>query len=305
MEVAALCIRLLMMVLLLLIVQVDFSCSQTADEAFPQVVQDRQQHFEYDPIEVSCEGLEGLTGWRVMRKVKEKDVKTCSPDWTTSTGPCKITNAFQTSDSGEYWCEMGGKKSNAVNITVTTGSVILESPVHPVKQGDAVSLYCISKLTSSNITAEFSKNGHVMESRSTGNLTIESVSTSNEGLYTCKISGVESPGSWLTVRAAPSSHHAPQLSLLHWIGLGVLALLLLLLVGSLACWKRQPNNRDTVTASHSCQSSSSPQRVSEAASESAPSYTEVTYACVTKPRKKKDDESLHCPVYHTISLGMD
>lgn len=97
-----------------------FLCVSVVDEAFPQVDPNRQQHFEYDPIEVSCEGLEGLTGWRVMRKVKEKDAQPCSPDWSKSTGPCKITNAFQTSDSGEYWCEMGGKKSNAVNITVTS-----------------------------------------------------------------------------------------------------------------------------------------------------------------------------------------
>ncbi|XP_036967436.1 uncharacterized protein LOC119026887 isoform X2 [Acanthopagrus latus] len=304
MEVTALCIRQLMTVLLLLIVQVDFSCSQTADEAFPQVVPNRQQLFELDPIEVSCEGLEGLTGWRVMKKIKDKDVQTCIPEWTKSTGPCKITNTYQTSDSGQYWCEMGGKKSNIINITVTAGSVILESPVHPVKQGDAVTLYCKNKTISSNITAEFSKNGHVMESRSTGNLTIESFSTSNEGLYTCKISGDESRGSWLTVRA-PSSHHALQLSLLLWIGLGVLALLLLLLVVLLACRKRQPNIRDTTTASYSCQSSSSPQTVSEEASEAAPIYTEATYALVTKPKKKKDDESLHHPVYHTLSLGKD
>ncbi|KAM8747868.1 uncharacterized protein AB9X84_015745 isoform 2-T3 [Acanthopagrus schlegelii] len=304
MEVTALCIRLLMTVLLLLIVQVDFSCSQTADEAFPQVVPNRQQHFEHDTIEVSCEGLEGLTGWRVMKKIKDKDVQTCIHEWTKSTGPCKITNAYQTSDSGQYWCEMGVKKSNIINITVTDGSVILESPVHPVTQGDAVTLYCKNKTISSNITAEFSKNGHVMESRSTGNLTIESFSTSNEGLYTCKISGVESRGSWLTVRA-PSSHHAPQLSLLLGIGLGVLALLLLLVVVLLACRKRQPNIRDTTTASDSCQSSSSPQTVSEEASEAAPIYSEATYALVTKPKKKKDDESLHHPVYHTLSLGMD
>lgn len=97
-----------------------FLCVSVVDEAFPQVDPNRQQHIEYDPIEVSCEGLEGLTGWRVMRKVKEKDALPCSPDWSKSTGPCKITNAFQTSDSGEYWCEMGEKRSNAVNSTVTS-----------------------------------------------------------------------------------------------------------------------------------------------------------------------------------------
>lgn len=94
-------------------------CVSVLDEAFPQVVPNRQQHFEYESIDVSCEGLEGLTGWRVMKRIKG-DVRTCASSWSTSTGPCNIKNAFPTADTGEYWCEIGGiKKSNTVNIIVT------------------------------------------------------------------------------------------------------------------------------------------------------------------------------------------
>ncbi len=86
--------------------------------AFPQVFPNRQQHFQYESIVVSCEGLDGLTGWRVMRKIQGV-VKTCASSWLTSTGPCKIKYVFPETDSGEYWCEMGGKRSSSVNITVT------------------------------------------------------------------------------------------------------------------------------------------------------------------------------------------
>ncbi|KAM9335176.1 low affinity immunoglobulin gamma Fc region receptor III-B-like [Symphorus nematophorus] len=301
MEVAALCVRLLMTALLLLVAQADFSYSQKVDAAFPQVVPNRQQHFEHEPVVISCEGLEGLTGWRVMKKTKG-DVKTCSPQWATSTGPCEIEAAIRGIDSGEYWCELGTKKSNTVNIAVTARSVVLESPVLPVMEGDAVSLRCREKQMSSNHTAEFFKDGFLMESSSTGNMTIDSVSTSHEGSYKCRISGSESAESWLTVRAAhedphvssqPPPHHTPQLYLPLWIGLGVSLGVLLLSVGLLRCWRHQTATvqTGTTTAPSSAQSSSSPQ-------------TEATYAVVTKPRKEKDeDESSHIAVYHTISLG--
>ncbi|XP_076581683.1 high affinity immunoglobulin gamma Fc receptor I-like [Chaetodon auriga] len=229
MEVPALCVRLY--------------------EAFPQVVPNRQQHFEYESVVVSCEGLDGLTGWRVMKKIGGV-IKTCAPSWSTSTGPCQIKHAIPEVDSGEYWCELGGgRKTNSVNITATGVSVILDSPVLPVMEGDAVTLRCRQKQTSSsNLTAEFFKDGHFMESSSAAEMTIHSVSTSNEGLYKCSISGAGgSPESWLLVRAReddeprpspqPSSHHTPQLSLLLYIGLSVLALLLL--VGLLRFRKHQ------------------------------------------------------------------
>lgn len=87
-------------------------------EAFPQVDPDRQQHFERSTFHVSCEGLDGLTGWKMMRKVKGQ-VKPCAATWESATAHCRITNAYKV-DSGEYWCETGRvKRSSSVNITVT------------------------------------------------------------------------------------------------------------------------------------------------------------------------------------------
>ena len=80
------------------------------------------------------------------------------------------------------------------------GPVVLESPVHPVVEGEATTLSCRDEQASPDLTADFFKDGHLME-RNSLNLSILSVSKSNQGVYKCSISGAgESPESWLTVR---------------------------------------------------------------------------------------------------------
>ncbi|XP_035759958.1 low affinity immunoglobulin gamma Fc region receptor II-a-like [Neolamprologus brichardi] len=103
-------------------------------------------------------------------------------------------------DSGVYWCESReGPISNMVNLTVTGGSVILQSPVLPVMEGDDVTLLC-KKKNSSNLPAAFYKDGSLIRKQPTGHMTIQHVSRSDEGLYKCNISGHgESPSSWITV----------------------------------------------------------------------------------------------------------
>ncbi|XP_059210458.1 low affinity immunoglobulin gamma Fc region receptor II-b-like [Centropristis striata] len=311
MEVTALC-RLVMTVFLLLEAHVAFINSQKSDAAFPQVDPNSQQLFAHDSFSVSCEGLQGLTGWRVMRMIKGKTI-TCAPTWLTSTGPCRIETAYPDMDSGTYWCEMGGrKKSNTVNITVTAGPVILESPVLPVMEGDAVTLSCRRKQTSINFTADFYKDGYFMDSSSTGNFTIDSVSESNEGLYKCSISGAgESPESWLAVGGAEEElQDVPQLYLLISIGVCAFLLVLLLFVGSLRCRKRQTITTDTPTSPSSLPSISSPQIVTDEAPEDVP--FQPTYAAIAKPGAENgydlvtethdEDEPSLMPVYHTLSL---
>ncbi|XP_039464028.1 low affinity immunoglobulin gamma Fc region receptor II-c-like [Oreochromis aureus] len=104
-------------------------------------------------------------------------------------------------DSGVYWCESReGPISNMVNLTVTGGSVILQSPVLPVMEGDDVTLLCKTKTTPSNLPAVFFKDGVFIGNEATGHMTIQHVSRSDEGLYKCDISSHgESPSSWITV----------------------------------------------------------------------------------------------------------
>ncbi|XP_067380093.1 low affinity immunoglobulin gamma Fc region receptor III-A-like [Channa argus] len=200
----ALCFRLVMNVLLLLTcMHVHLSYPQNA--VYLQVDPNRLQFFEYDSIVLSCKGLGEANGWRVRRKFKGVNT-ICASSWEISTGPCTIKNAFG-ADGGEYWCEAKrGKRSSVVNITITAGSVILESPVLPVMDRHNVTLRCRTKQASSNVTAGFYKNGSFIRSSSTGEMTILSVSKSDEGLYKCSISGAgESPESWLTVRDTKSA----------------------------------------------------------------------------------------------------
>ncbi|CAI5660719.1 unnamed protein product [Oreochromis niloticus] len=156
------------------------------------------QFFEGDFVSLSCEEDDSSAGWRNTSKQQRSQ---CGDGWGTSANSsCDISYIF-TLDSGVYWCESReGPISNMVNLTVTGGSVILQSPVLPVMEGDDVTLLCKTKTTPSNLPAAFYKDGSLIGKQPTGHMTIQHVSRSDEGLYKCDISGHgESPSSWITV----------------------------------------------------------------------------------------------------------
>ncbi|XP_078020549.1 uncharacterized protein LOC144459781 isoform X1 [Epinephelus lanceolatus] len=63
----------------------------------------------------------------------------------------------------------------------------------------------------SNFPADFYKDGRLIERSSTGNMTISSVSKSDEGLYRCHISGAgESPESRLAVTVPAETRAADR-----------------------------------------------------------------------------------------------
>ncbi|XP_070849822.1 Fc receptor-like protein 5 [Chaetodon trifascialis] len=230
MEVTALCIRLLMNVLFLLP-----ALLHKVDSVSLQVIPNKLQFFEYESLTFHCEGFSDSTGLKVVNfKGEVRSCKTASK--LTSTGlSCTQTNLYP-EDSGVYWCEDGGgKRSNSIKITVTAGSVILESPVLPVMEGDVVTLRCRNKTSPSILTADFYKDGLLISSSSTEWMIIPSVSRSDEGLYKCRISdGGESALSLLTVREA---HNKPEpcasSSPAPWIIVTVLLVVLLSMVGLL------------------------------------------------------------------------
>uniref|UniRef100_UPI003AABD20B Fc receptor-like protein 5 n=1 Tax=Centroberyx gerrardi TaxID=166262 RepID=UPI003AABD20B len=161
----------------------------------------RSQFFPGEFLSLSCEEDDSSAGWTVRRTIRETKAE-CGVDWGKSTGSsCSISYPVQI-DSGVYWCESReGATSNTINITVTSGAVILQSPVLPVMEGAAVTLNCTTK-TRSDLPADFYKDGSLIRTESTGQMTIHHVSKSDEGLYKCHISGRgESPPSWLAVRA--------------------------------------------------------------------------------------------------------
>ncbi|XP_078020550.1 uncharacterized protein LOC144459781 isoform X2 [Epinephelus lanceolatus] len=105
----------------------------------------------------------------------------------------------------------------------------------------------------SNFPADFYKDGRLIERSSTGNMTISSVSKSDEGLYRCHISGAgESPESRLAVTAyqeetRPPVSYSPRVSSLLWMTVTLLlvALLLLLMLRLLYMKLRGMNHLDS------------------------------------------------------------
>ncbi|XP_051285363.1 low affinity immunoglobulin gamma Fc region receptor III-A-like [Dicentrarchus labrax] len=291
MAVTALCSRLMISVVVLVAHVQNSYCAQKDGAAFPRILPNRLQFFEYDSITFNCE-FDDSAEWRVMRTLKE--TPTNISNWVTSAGSGTIKPAFS-SDSGEYWCEDGdGLKSNAVNITVTAGSVFLESPVLPVEEGDNVTLHCQKKKSSSDLIADFYKDGLCIKTGYKGSMTLYNVSTSEEGLYKCNISGAgQSPESRLLVRepdegTRPSPSPSPDpltspspdpLTPLWIAGTSLLVALLLLVLGlGLLKCRTHRSTEDKAEGSTT--------RVSGGDSVLHPQ--DATYAVVKKPRRGKD-----------------
>uniref|UniRef100_A0AAQ6IIF2 Ig-like domain-containing protein n=1 Tax=Anabas testudineus TaxID=64144 RepID=A0AAQ6IIF2_ANATE len=234
MQVKTLCIKLLMIVILLL-----SKHDQEVDAASLRIHPNRAQFFVYESLTFYCEGVSYC---EVVRESHGNIHISNAVNKRTSTGSsCTIRNVYLP-DSGEYWFEAGGgKRSNSVNITVTDGSVILEIPALPVMEGEAVTLTCRNKMTSSKSSADFHKDGVFINNSSTGNMIIHSVSKSDEGLYKCSISGAgESAESRLIIRDNKQGTFPTSSYCTPWIIVIVLLVVLLLVVGLLHFfkWKR-------------------------------------------------------------------
>ncbi|XP_047679142.1 B-cell receptor CD22-like [Tachysurus fulvidraco] len=170
----------------------------------------RTQHFTNDSLSLSCEDESKSTGWTVRRYTHTERVLDCS-HWGSVTGSTCTISFLSTSYTGVYWCvSESGENSNPVNITVHDGDVILESPVHPVTEGHPLTLRCLYHNSNpSNLRADFYKDGSVLQKKSTGEMIIQTVSKSDEGVYHCEHpERGESLKSWVSVRC-PSCVEAP------------------------------------------------------------------------------------------------
>ncbi|KAL4007881.1 hypothetical protein ACER0C_001733 [Sarotherodon galilaeus] len=236
---------------LLLVTQVWDGCDAQS-VSFPHVVPKTSQHYEYSTLSFDCKEFDVSPGWRLMRKVPTESTA-CGTSWGVFSGYICIFKHVYMGDSGQYWCESrDGKKSNTVNITITPGPVILESPLLPVMEGNTVSLRCKNKTASTNASTSiaFYKNGLFIKNISTSTLIIHNINKSHEGLYKCNISGAgESPESWLAVRSRDNTDYH-MVTLLCYDQLPVLLYLLIRTVGTvlwvalllLVLRKRQPWN---------------------------------------------------------------
>uniref|UniRef100_A0A673KB32 Ig-like domain-containing protein n=1 Tax=Sinocyclocheilus rhinocerous TaxID=307959 RepID=A0A673KB32_9TELE len=187
----------------------------------------RTQHFTSASFSLSCEDQSNSTGWRVRRYTERWGLEDCSSVWRSQTGSTCTIRTTSPYDTGVYWCESkSGEYYHPVNITLHFG-VILENPVHPVTEGDTLTLRCLDQNTTSlNLRADFYKDGSLIQNQTT-EMIISTVSKLHEGFYYCKHpERGESPKSWISVTV---SHSGSPISVLHTLS-SVLAVCPYLLV---------------------------------------------------------------------------
>ncbi|XP_038157320.1 protein turtle-like [Cyprinodon tularosa] len=218
----------------------------TTEQGALTVSPSRSQFFEGDSVSLSCEEDSSSAGWTVWRNTT-RGVRAGCDEWGEPAGSTCTLSYIVPSDSGVYWCwsSREGAASIIIQLTVTGGSVILQSPVLPVMEGDDVTLSCLTKTTPSNLPAAFYKDGSLIRTEPKGHMTLHHVTSSDEGRYRCNISGHgESPHSWISVEEKPSTTPPPPpdpTSPLHTIlplacvGVLVFLLPLVLLVGWHLC----------------------------------------------------------------------
>ncbi|XP_026138863.1 low affinity immunoglobulin gamma Fc region receptor II-c-like [Carassius auratus] len=251
-------------------------------------VEPQSSVFTGDSVTLRCEGIQSQYGWDFLWR---KDSNTETIEAATKTiNRVKVSDRGEyscrarrrecyysiASDTGVYWCESeSGEKHHAVNITVHSG-VILESPVHPLTEGDNLILRCLYQLkTPSYLIADFYKDGSLIQNQTT-EMSITTVSKSHQGFYYCKHPRGESPKSWISVRDSRSDGLNPMI-IGGTAGLTVAVLIIVFLV-LLWCYR---NNKDSL--------SGPPEHI----------YDGIEMISVIKQKKKKEDEdSLSGPPEH-------
>ncbi|XP_035377598.1 high affinity immunoglobulin epsilon receptor subunit alpha-like [Electrophorus electricus] len=204
----------------------------------------------FPSLSLSCKGQSDSTGWRVRGYTHSGNVSDCLSPWGSVTGSTCTIRYLYTSHTGVYWCQSeSGGSSNPVNITVHNGGVILESSVHPVTEGDPLTLHCFLHPTiTSHLRADLYKDGSLIQTQTAGEITIRTVSKSDEGVYYCKHpERGESPHSWVSVRAL--SHSEAPFSILSLLSslLAVSPYLLVSIVLGVKCYRAHALTKNAVS----------------------------------------------------------
>ncbi|KAM9401141.1 basement membrane-specific heparan sulfate proteoglycan core protein-like isoform 10-T12 [Salvelinus alpinus] len=202
---------------------------------------DKEDVFTGDSVTLSC--TVESSGWKFYWYRHRPD---STPVTTTSVYSYTLS-WVSVSDGGQYWCRAGRGDpvyytlySDPVQINITDGDVILESPVHPVTEGDSVTLTCTFRYQETNLNpkTDFYKDGELIKNETTGEMTIPAVSKSDEGFYKCKSGQGESPESWVTVRVvAPGSSTSVLVGVV--VGVLVAGVLLVILLVLLVRYKNR------------------------------------------------------------------
>ncbi|XP_067436986.1 Fc receptor-like protein 5, partial [Thunnus thynnus] len=262
-----------------------------------KVSPDRVQHFTSDSVSLSCEG--NSTEWRVRRFPEDHYWSYCS-NWRSMTGSTCNINSYQQSDA-VYWCESGsGEFSNAVNITIQNADIILVSPVHPVTEGDSVTLGCKLKRGELLSNVVFYQNDKLIQNDTRGELNISAVSKSDEGFYKCKYSGKESQQGWMSVKAVSRPESSSSLiPLIVGLVCGIILIILLLLL------YRYRRSKDSHFI-RPIQSESTNQNENSSSLHDAGESQDITYSSIelkNVAKTGKRHETVESSVYADVKIG--
>ncbi|XP_027894575.1 vascular cell adhesion protein 1-like [Xiphophorus couchianus] len=177
--------------------------SRSTNQVRLTVSPSRSQFFRGESVTLICEDENRPDGWTVRRNTS-RETRTECKGWGTPAGSTCNMDYLLPGDTGLYWCESingSSSSSSSIQLSVSGGSVILQSPVLPVMEGDDVTLSCRAKNSTHNLPAAFYKDGSFIGDETTGNKILNSVKKSDEGLYKCDVKGHgESPSSRISVK---------------------------------------------------------------------------------------------------------
>nr|XP_043877269.1 Fc receptor-like protein 4 isoform X3 [Solea senegalensis] len=181
--------------------------------------------------------------------------------------------------------------SKAFRLTVIVKDILLESPTHPVAEGEAVTLRC--KLKTGNFVADvfFYQNDKVVQNDTRWTLTIPAVSKSHEGFYRCegKYSQrtLTSPQSWISVKSVSKPEHSPgHMPLIVGLVCGVLVIIPLLLLLVVFCYRMSKENKETFSSSEYA----------------SPQHDDACHYETVKPRVDTEDDEVRGVVYSLIEI---
>ncbi|XP_048866061.1 high affinity immunoglobulin gamma Fc receptor I-like isoform X2 [Brienomyrus brachyistius] len=171
---------------------------------------DSRRHFRGDRLSLHCRfSCSNTTAWTLKHLNEQARVETgCCPGgsmskWGQQTCDFPSLNSW---NAGLYWCESGGQRTNAIDITVDESPVIIQGPTQSVLHGGNVTLHCCYRgVSPRNIT--FYKDGMEIETRGDGKMTMRGVTKEDEGFYSCsgKGTGTISAETWVSVTGSSTA----------------------------------------------------------------------------------------------------